>query len=191
MARRFKTKLNRDAPPAEETDEEMPDLGPSKSALKAEDHARTDLGVALSELPANRLTALNLPDDLRQAIRDYQSISAHGAKKRQRKFLGRLLRMLDVEPYQKAVDDFARGHQAETRSFHLIERWREELIADDEAVTRWMSEHPGTDAQHLRTVIRSARKHGEEVVFERHSRAYRDLFKLIRRTIEASAEDSD
>lgn len=163
------------------SDEDDVDTGPSKTALKAEDHARQVLGVALSELPAGRLAALEMPDDLRQAIRDYKSITAHGAKKRQRKFLGRLLRNADTGPFEKVVEEFRTGNRAEARALHQVERWRDELVADDEAVTRWMAEHPDTDAQHLRSLVRAARKHDAATASsERHGRAYRELFKFLR-----------
>jgi len=180
MARKSLMRRGRGAHVAE-TDDDAVDTGPSKTALKAEDHALQDLGVALSELPSGRLAALDMPDDLRQAIRDYRSIRAHGAKKRQRKFLGRLLRNLDTEPYRKVIEEFRTGNRAEARALHLVERWRDELVADDEAVTRWMAEHPNTDAQHFRSLVRAARKHDADTgVSERHGRAYRELFKYIR-----------
>ena len=156
------------------------DTGPSKTALKAEDRARQDLGVALAELPAKRLAGLDMPDDLRQAIRDYQSITAHGAKKRQRKYLGRLLRNLDTEPFEKAIEEFRAGHRAEASVLHRVERWRDELVADEEALTRWMTEHPDTDVQHLRSLVRAARRQGAATTqAERHGRAYRELFRVI------------
>ncbi|HKL52822.1 MAG TPA: ribosome biogenesis factor YjgA [Wenzhouxiangellaceae bacterium] len=180
MARKSLMRRGRGAHVAE-TDDDAVDTGPSKTALKAEDHALQDLGVALSELPSGRLAALDMPDDLRQAIRDYRSIRAHGAKKRQRKFLGRLLRNIDTEPFEKVIEEFRTGNRAEARALHRVERWRDELVADDEAVTRWMAEHPGTDAQHFRSLVRAARKHDAETgVSERHGRAYRELFKFIR-----------
>jgi len=180
MARKSLMRRGRGGYAGERDDDEV-DSGPSKTALKAEDHALQDLGAALSELPAGRLAALEMPDDLRQAIRDYRSIRAHGAKKRQRKFLGRLLRNLDTEPYRKVIEEFRTGNRAEARALHLVERWRDELVADDEAVTRWMAEHPNTDAQHFRSLVRAARKHDADTgVSERHGRAYRELFKYIR-----------
>jgi len=180
MARKSLMRGGRGGHVAETNDEET-ESGPSKTALKAQDHALQDLGVALSELPPGRLAALDMPDDLRQAIREYQAIRAHGAKKRQRKFLGRLLRHIDTEPFEKVVEEFRTGNRAEARALHQVERWRDELIADDEAVTRWMTEHPDTDAQHFRSLVRAARKHDAETgVSERHGRAYRELFKFIR-----------
>ena len=181
MARKSLMRRGRGGGQTAEPEDDAIDTGPSKTALKAEDRALQDLGVALSELPSGRLAALDMPDDLRQAIRDYQSVRAHGAKKRQRKFLGRLLRNMDTEPFEKVIEEFRTGNRAEARALHQVERWRDELVADDEAVTRWMSEHPETDAQHFRSLVRAARKHDAATgVSDRHGRAYRELFKFIR-----------
>ncbi|MDT8450541.1 MAG: ribosome biogenesis factor YjgA [Wenzhouxiangellaceae bacterium] len=162
-------------------DDAGPDSGPSKTALKAEDHARQELGAAIAEMPAGRLAALDLPEDLRKAIGEYRSITAHGAKKRQRKFLGRLLRNLDTEPLERAVEEFRSGYRAEAQALHDVERWRDELVAGDEAVTRWMAEHPDTDSQHLRSLVRAARGRDADTTPEqRHGKAYRELFRYLR-----------
>lgn len=162
-------------------DDAGPDTAPSKTALKAEDRARQALGAALAEMPAGRLAALDLPEDLRKAIGEYRSITAHGAKKRQRKFLGRLLRNLDTEPLEQAVEEFRSGYRAEARALHDVERWRDELVADDEAVTRWMAEHPQSDSQHLRSLVRAARRQDADTTPEqRHGKASRELFRYLR-----------
>ncbi|PKL96146.1 MAG: DUF615 domain-containing protein [Gammaproteobacteria bacterium HGW-Gammaproteobacteria-8] len=172
-------------------DDAVDDGSPSKTALKAEDRALQDLGVALAELPAGPRKRLPIDEDLRRALEEYNAIRAHGARKRQRKFLGRLLRQLDTEPLQRAVDAFREGRQADAAALHSVERWREELVADDAALTRWMIEHPETDVQHLRGLIRNARKAGDIAnPSERHSRAWRELFKEIRDRMNAAVRAS-
>lgn len=175
--------------PRIDPDDDVEDDGPpSKTALKAEDRALQDLGVALAELPTAPRKRLPIDEELRRALEDYNAIRSHGAKKRQRKFLGRLLRQLDTEPLQRAVDAFREGRQADAAALHTVERWRDELVADDEALTRWMEQHPDTDVQHLRALIRNARKAGDMVnPSERHSRAWRELFKEIRDRLNAAA----
>lgn len=163
---------------------------PSKTALKAKDRALQDLGVALAELPPGSRRKLPLDEPLRRAIDDYNAIRAHGAKKRQRKFLGKLLRLVDVEPLQQAVAAFRQGRRVDAAALHQIERWRAELVADDEALTRFLIAFPDTDVQRLRSWIRAARKAGDaDQPSERHSRAWRELFKEIRALLEAAAQD--
>ncbi len=191
MARKSRMRRSKGHLAAPADDESEVDRGPSKSALKAEDQARQDLGAALAELPAGRLASLDMPEDLRQALADYRAITAHGAKKRQRKYLGRLLRNADLEAYEAEVENFAAGNKAEARALHRVERWRAELVADDAALTRWMAEHPDTDVQHLRSLVRAARKQEASAApSDRHGKAYRELFKFIRGHLDRSAASS-
>jgi len=48
-------------------------------------------------------------------------------------------------------------------------------------VTRWIAEFPQTDVQHLRTLIRNARKDAALNPERRSGRAYRELFQYIKR----------
>ena len=59
------------------------------------------LASALTQLL--ELDALDLPDDLREAVLEGRRISAHGARVRQRLYIGKLLRRIDVEPILAAL----------------------------------------------------------------------------------------
>lgn len=153
---------------------------PSKTQLKAQARELKELGLDLSKLPADRLAATQMPDALREAIRDYQNTNAHGARRRQLQYIGKILRGIDVEPLRAAVQAFAHGLASDKQALHRAERWRDALIADDEAMTRWMSEHPGCDVQHLRSLVRSARRDAAADPGQRQHTAYRELFRFIR-----------
>ena len=60
------------------------DDGPSKSELKRQDLQLRELGVALVELPAAELEALDLPERLFDAVTACRTITAHGARLRLR-----------------------------------------------------------------------------------------------------------
>jgi ribosome-associated protein len=69
----------------------------------------------------------------------------------------------------------------------LAEHWRDRLIADDTAVQEWMTEHPSTDSQQLRSLVRQARKDDTtskadvaKGLLPRQGRAFRDIFQLIK-----------
>ncbi|MCY1250314.1 hypothetical protein D9M72_639420 [compost metagenome] len=64
---------------------------------------------------------------------------------------------------------------------HLIERWRELLLADDAALTRFLAEHPGIDVQALRNTIRNARKEKEQ---GKPPRYFRELFQAIKTALD-------
>ena len=61
-------------------------------------------------------------------------------------------------------------------ALHQAERWRAELIADDEATTRFAAAHAGADLQRLRALVRNARKDAALAPEQRSGRAYRELF---------------
>jgi len=154
---------------------------PSKTALKAQSHALQKLGLELSELPADRLAATPMPDALREAIAEYQRTRSHEGRRRQLQYVGKLMRHADEEPLREAVAAFALGSARETLQLHETERWRDALIADDEAQTRWAADHPDSDLQRLRSLVRAARRdQANRAEDARQPRSYRELFQFLR-----------
>lgn len=161
--------------------------GPSKSARKRHAEALQDLGLALAMLPTEQRRAVEMPEDLREAVEQYLKTRSHEARRRQLQFVGKLLRRVDAAPLLAAVERFQSGRSADAECLHVIERWRDALIADDEAVTRWIEEHPDTDIQQLRSLVRAARSEGAgQDAEQRQPKSFRLLFRLIRRTLEAA-----
>ena len=153
---------------------------PSKTRLKQDSHELQDLGEALVELPENRLDGLAISESLLDAVREYKRTRTHEGKRRQMQYIGKLMRRNDTEPIRQAVTDMQMGRAKDSLALHQAERWRAELIASDDALTRWTSEHPQTDVQQLRSLVRSARKDAALVPEQRNGRAYRELFQFIK-----------
>ena len=76
--------------------------GPSKSQKKRDAQALQDLGTELLAQRPDFIRALAMPAEIEQAVLDGQSMD-RGARKRQIKFIGRLLRDIDVTPVQAAL----------------------------------------------------------------------------------------
>jgi ribosome-associated protein len=73
------------------------------------------------------------------------------------------------------------GSAKETLTLHETERWRAELIADDEALTTWLNEYPDTDTQQLRSLVRAARRDAKDLAPEaRQPKSHRELFHFIK-----------
>jgi ribosome-associated protein len=167
------------APPAElEFDR------PSKTQLKKASHDLQELGEAVVALPEDRLVGLPIDDSLRDAIAEYKRTRSHEGKRRQMQYIGKLMRRTDPEPLREAVAAMALGRAKDSLALHEAERWRSELIASDDALTRWTAEHPESDLQQLRSLIRAARKDAAAVPEQRSGKAYRELFKFIRQQSE-------
>jgi ribosome-associated protein len=161
-----------------------PEERPSKSELKRQAHALQDLGEALLELPDERLLTLPMSEILLDAVRELKRTRSHEGRRRQMQYVGKLMRQADTEPLREAVAALQLGRAQDTLALHRAERWRDELLADDDALTRWVASHPQTDAQQLRSLVRAARKDAAAPPEQRHGRAYRELFQFIKQAVQ-------
>ncbi|MES2242082.1 ribosome biogenesis factor YjgA [Ideonella sp.] len=163
---------------------------PSKTQLKAEADEKQALGEALLTLRADLMARLDLPDKLIDAIAQAKKITNFEGKRRQMQFIGKLMRPLDTEPIRAAIDEQKNGSAQLTLALHLAEQWRDKLIASDDALGDWLAEHPDTDSQQLRALVRQARKDAKpEKPGEapRHGKSYREIFQLVRQTLAPEA----
>jgi ribosome-associated protein len=158
----------------------------SKTALKKEAHALQALGLALAGLSDPQLAAAPMPDALREAIETYRRTKSHEGRRRQLQFVGKLMRSAERGPLEEAVASAKVPTARATLALHQTERWREELVAGDEALTRWIAEHPETDAQQLRALVRNARKEIALPPEQRHGKAWRELFQFLKPWVQAS-----
>jgi len=153
---------------------------PSKSERKRQSNALQDLGETLVNAPRDRVKKVPMPEDVLEAILECQSITNHEGRRRQIQFVGKKMRTLDEEEVaviQQAVDSWKGASKAETAAMHALERRREKLLADDQALTTLLGEHPELDVQQLRTLIRNARKEQAE---NKPPKAYREIFQILK-----------
>jgi ribosome-associated protein len=174
---------------------------PSKSELKRQMSALQALGAALIAEPRDRVKRVPMPEDVRDAILECQLITNHEGRRRQLQFVGKKMRTLDeaeVAAIQQAIDSWKGASKADTAAMHALERRREKLLTDDKVLTTLLAENPELDAQHLRTLIRNARKEQAE---NKPPKAYREIFQILKQIEakkkkaaggdEADAEDDD
>jgi ribosome-associated protein len=153
---------------------------PSKTQLKQQAHELQTLGLALAALPEDRFAAIAMPERLREAIAEYRRTRSHEGRRRQMQYVGKCMRLADPAPLREAVAAYQLGSARETLALHEVERWRDELIADDGALDRWVQAHPDTDLQRLRSLVRAARRDAQAAPQQRQSRAYRELFQFVK-----------
>lgn len=166
--------------PHEETEETVWD-GPSKSQKKREVEALQDLGTELVKLPDAQFKRIELPEDLRAAVAECRRITQNSALRRQRQYIGKLMRSVDPEPIRAQLDAFRGVSAAENARLHQAEKWRERLIDDDEALTRFLDAYPHVDVTHLRQIIRNTR---DEATRNKPPKAFRELYRTIREAIQ-------
>jgi len=170
--------------PGEEHDE---DLGPSKSAVKREAHAAQKLGEGLVDLDAAALDDLPISDRLRDAVEEAQRVRARGARKRQMQYIGRLMREEDVEAIEAGLQRLDPNSPENQRLAHQAAGWRDALIDDPQATTRFVEAFPAVDVQHLRQLQRAARTEAKK---DQYGKAARALFEEVRAQVEAREHSS-
>jgi ribosome-associated protein len=152
---------------------------PSKSARKRAAQAAQELGEQLVRLRAAQLEALELPPQLAEAIRAARHIGSRAAGARQRQYIGKLMRMVDLEPIRAALAAQSEHAARESERFKRIENWRERLIVAGEPalaeLARW---HPGIDRDEWAALVNAAR--AERTRSDAGGGAARQLFRALR-----------
>jgi ribosome-associated protein len=162
----------------------MQDELPSRTRRKKEMLALQDLGAQLVELNAQQLDTMQLPESLLAAVLETKRLSKHEARRRQLQYIGRLMREIDAAPIRERLEQWRGKGREYTAQLHAIERWRDELLAADPALQRFLDEHPGADSQKLRALIRNARREQSAAL---PPRSFRELFRALRETIDKEA----
>jgi ribosome-associated protein len=153
---------------------------PSKTELKRQSDALQALGAALVEAPRDRVKRVPMPEDVKEAILTCQTITNHEGRRRAMQFVGKKMRSLDEEEVaviQRTIEGWKGASKADTAAMHALERRRDKLLVDDGALTTLLSENPELDVQHLRTLIRNARKEQAE---NKPPKAYREIFQILK-----------
>ena len=81
----------------------MDDSKPSKSERKREYLALQKLGEALIPLQEQDLRAMDLDEDLLDAVLEAKRISKRGALRRHKQYIGKLMSRLDPEPIRTSL----------------------------------------------------------------------------------------
>ncbi len=164
---------------------------PSKSQLKREMTALQKLGQELINEPRDRVKRVPMPEDVRDAILACQLIKDHEGRRRQLQYVGKKMRSLEeheLAAIQKTLDSWRGLSKADTAALHAIERRRDKLLTDDNALTELLAQHPHLEAQHLRTLIRNARKEQAE---NKPPKAYREIYQILKQLMVAPASAAE
>ncbi len=162
----------------------------SKTKRKQQVHELQDLGEELATLSTEQLKKIDIPENLRDALREAQRISAHGARRRQLQYIGKLMRDIEPEPIRTALAGLRGESAAEVARMHRIERLRTQLMEDEKTIAAIAEAYPGADLQHLRALRRSALKEQEQ---QKPPRSYRAIFQALKEldAVPGNADEND
>ena len=152
--------------------------GPSKSQLKRESHHMVDVGEEILKLSSEDIRSLQLPDELDAAIATALKIKSRSGLKRQRLYIGKLLRSMDSEAIEVQLRKIQHRHDTNTAQFKRLEKWRDSLVDNDKQALNDVIEHfPDIDRQHINQLIRAAHQEKQR---GKPPAASRKLFKYLR-----------
>lgn len=160
------------------------DLPPSKTKVKKQMHDLQELGEQLTALSKEHLAEVDIPDNLRIAVREAKKMKSFGAIKRHMQYIGKLMRDVDPAPIQAKLAEWNGTSRQHIAWLHQVERWRDRLLAEPDALTELLAAYPSGDVQHLRALIRSAIKEKE---LNKPPKNFREIFQVLRDLIPEEA----
>ena len=160
---------------------EQAEIFASRTQIKQAAQAVNDLGEQLAQMKAGDLARFNLTDEVKEAIALLQRLKKGPAYKRQKAYLGKLLR--SDEPLLTHIREtmahmVLEGRQAQA-VHKQVEQWRDRLIATgDEALADLLAQFPNADRQYLRSLIRQAQDRDKQP--QKAEKAHKALFQALK-----------
>ena len=145
------------------------------------------LGERLLGLSDDELASITLDETLRKAVRDAKSMKSHGALRRQKQLIGKLMRRVDPEPIRAALARLSADDLRAKQLFSRAERWRDRLVRDDSAgLDAFEAELGGNDSELRRMLGELA-----NTIDERTEKTLRrQIFRRIHAILVTAADDS-
>lgn len=157
----------------------------SKSQRKRDCHAQQKISDRLLKLQPDQLAQIDLPSELENALNEAHRIRSNSALKRQRQYLGKIMRNCDSARIEKQLDTILHKNDTNTAQFKKIEKWRDRLVENDKDVlSEIINELPDIDRHHVHNLARQASK---EASAGKPPAASRKLFKYLREMVAASS----
>jgi len=158
----------------------MNDNRKSKTQIKNESKALQKLGEQLVALSPDQLAGMDLPKTLSVAVSDARQITRHEAKRRQMQYIGKLMRGIDPDPIQNALQNIRQGDYLKALAFKKIEKWRNELKSGNtEIIEEIIDSCPDAQRQQLNQLARNVRKQKREAKAANASKALFSYLKEI------------
>jgi ribosome-associated protein len=150
----------------------------SRTQKKKEDRALQQLGEELLTISAEQLAAIEMPDELVEAVHLGRKTTQHGARRRQLQYIGSLMRKIDAALIRKALDNIRQGDHQKALVFKKVERWRDALQDGQMSVVEdILTQCPEAERQRLMQLVRNARK---DAAIGKAVKASRMLFRYLR-----------
>ncbi|MBW2605981.1 MAG: DUF615 domain-containing protein [Deltaproteobacteria bacterium] len=154
----------------------------SRTQKKKEARALQKLGEQLVSLSPEQLHHIDMPDELREAVGEARTTTSHGARRRQIKYIGSIVRDIDPLPIQEALNNIRLGDYQKAFAFKKIEQWRDDLKKGNTTrIEEILTECPAAQRQRLAQLTRNA-----QVEYRKNKgvKSARALFRYLKQVSE-------
>ena len=156
----------------------------SRASLKKDCEETLELGERILALTKDELSQFNMDDELRHAFEEGQKIKSHGALKRQKHYIAKLMRGREIEPLAAQLNLILHKDDIYGAAFKRMEKWRDTVIEDgDKGINAFIEEYPHADRHHMRQLVRNV---AAEKKNNKPPAAFRAIFKYIREVVDQS-----
>jgi ribosome-associated protein len=156
------------------------DAKPSKSARKREHLALQELGEKLILLSDEKLASIGTDEYLVEQVRQARNISSHGALRRQKQLIGKIMRDVDPEPIKLALARFGQGDALARSVFKQAEEWRDRIATKPTEALSDFAAATGEESELLASLVS---EHGNAADSERRRHIRRKMFREIHRIL--------
>jgi len=129
------------------------DSKPSKSARKREHLALQELGEQLIALNESELASLSIDERLLRAVQAARRIKQHGALRRQKQLIGKIMKNVDAGHIRIALRVLKADDVRNKKVFAAAERWRDQLFKDSTSAFQAFSDATGGPDDQLRQLL--------------------------------------
>jgi ribosome-associated protein len=162
------------------------DSKPSKSERKRTQTALQELGERLIDLQDEHLDSLSLDERLFDAIQNAKRMKSHEARRRQKQFIGKLMRDVDPEPINTLLAKLKADDLRLKRVFANAERWRDRLIADGQEGLQALAAETGQNVSGLAGLLADF----DEAISDRmETTIRRNIFRQVHEILAACSRD--
>ncbi len=159
----------------------------SKTAQKHAQKPLKELAAVLLATPDDDLDALSLPERLRTAVANAKRITAHGALRRQRQLVAKLLRDADVLAITAKLSAIRRDDEQAKSAFKQAERWRDRLLNEGRPALEAFAQAFDSTRTNLEPLLNQLWQ-GVDERSERHLR--RQVFRIVHGAVQARLQSA-
>ena len=164
----------------------MTESKPSKSQRKRQQTELQVIGEQLLDLQEEQLASLQLDERLIKALDEARRMKSHEARRRQKQYIGRLMRDVDPEPIKALFARLTTDDRRKKHIFATAERWRDRLLKEGHEALRALTSETGQADSELAELLTQYANAGSD---RSETTIRRKIFRRVHEKLAARSGD--